>query len=127
MYGFSTTLREATFSEAVHRTTEALNQEGFGILSDFDVQGAMHDKLGVHRSAYRILGACNPPLADRALEAEPDVGLLLPCNVIVRGAPRKGIVVGLLTPQAIGQLTSMPGIQAVAAALGHRNGKDLES
>ncbi len=78
-----TTTTELAFADAVARVREELAQEGFGILCEIDVQAALKQKLGVDREPYLILGACNPPLAHQALEAEPELGVLLPCNVIV--------------------------------------------
>jgi uncharacterized protein (DUF302 family) len=116
MYGFTTTLAGITFDQALARTIEALKNEGFGVLSDIDVQRAMKDKLGVEMPPYRILGACNPKLAHQALQAVPDIGLLLPCNVIVREEAPERIVVGFLDPQIMVGLVGKPEVLAVADA-----------
>jgi uncharacterized protein (DUF302 family) len=92
----------------------AFDTPGFGVLSDIDIQAAMKDKLGVDMPAYRMLGACNPTLAHQALQAVPDIGLLLPCNVIVREVDREHIVVGFLDPQIMVGLVGRAEVKAVA-------------
>ena len=114
MYGFTTTLTGLSFDDALAKTTAALKAEGFGVLSDIDVQRAMKEKLGADMPPYRILGACNPPLAPKALQAEPDIGLLLPCNVSVREKVPGRVVVGFLDPQTMVGLVGKPGVKTVA-------------
>jgi len=113
-YGFNCVLPQQDFASALAQVTEALKAEGFGILTEIDVQATMKAKLGFDGLPYRILGACNPPLALRALSAEPDIGLLLPCNVVVREAADGGLVVGFMDPVAVMQMTSNPEVAAVA-------------
>lgn len=114
MYGFTTLLTGLSFEQALDKTIAALKVEGFGVLSDIDVQHAMKEKLGAEMPPYRILGACNPPLAHQALLAEPDIGLLLPCNVIVREETPGRVVVGFLDPQIMVKLVGKSDMKPVA-------------
>ena len=113
MYGFTTTFNGG-FDEAVTRVTEELSKEGFGVLTEIDVKATMKKKLDIDKRPYKILGACNPGLANQALTAEPDIGLLLPCNVVVREEQDGSVVVAFMDPQAVLDLVQQPGIHDLA-------------
>jgi uncharacterized protein (DUF302 family) len=113
VYGFNIRVKGG-FSDTVQRVTDALKTEGFGVLTDIDVQATMKAKLGIDGKPYRILGACNPPLAHKAITADPDIGLLLPCNVVVREDAQGKIIVGFMDPIAVLKLTDNPGIAEIA-------------
>ncbi|HEX9718290.1 MAG TPA: DUF302 domain-containing protein [Ramlibacter sp.] len=103
------------FDAAVQRVTEELAKVGFGVLTDIDVQATMRKKLGLEMPPYRILGACNPHMASKAIAAEPQIGALLPCNVVVRQDTQGGIHVEMMDPRAVLQLVDNPDVPALAA------------
>ncbi len=118
-YGFGKTSGR-TFDDAVAHVIDALQTEGFGILSDIDVAATLKKKLGAEMPPYRILGACNPPLAQRAIAAEPSIGLLLPCNVVVRQDDAGTVHVEIMNTEAVLQLVDKPGIAALAGEVRQR-------
>jgi uncharacterized protein (DUF302 family) len=126
-YGIGTTV-ELAYEDAVARTREALAKEGFGILTEIDVKATLKKKLDIEFRPYVILGACNPPLAYKALTAERDIGLLLPCNVIVYAADESGkCVVAAMDPVEALQLTGNDAVRPIAEDVRSRLQRVLEA
>jgi uncharacterized protein (DUF302 family) len=126
-YGFGTTL-EVPYADAVERTRAALKEQGFGVLTEIDVKQTMKTKLDVDVRPYVILGACNPPLAHRALSADPGIGLLLPCNVIVYENGDGMSTVEAMDPEAaLGLVGENPTIAEVAREARARLRQALDS
>lgn len=113
MYSFSTTL-QGDVSDIEAQVIESLKQEGFGVLTEIDVQATMKKKLDKDMRYYKILGACNPQLAHQAVEAEPDIGLLLPCNVLVRQEVDDSVTVAFMDPSAVLTLVDREDVAALA-------------
>lgn len=122
-YGMRTRLA-VPYEEAVRRTTEALKAEGFGVLTEIDVEATLRKKLGAEFRRYVILGACNPALAHRALTAEVEIGLLLPCNVIVYEEDGE-TVVSIADPRAMLEIARSPALEPIAAEARQRLGRAL--
>jgi uncharacterized protein (DUF302 family) len=113
MYSFSIQLA-GDLPTIERRVTEALKAEGFGILTEIDVKATLKNKLGIDKLPYKILGACNPLLANQAIDAEPDIGLLLPCNVVIREEADGKIAVAFMDPVAVLQLVERPEVAGLA-------------
>ena len=108
------------FDDALAKVTDELQKEGFGVLSDIDVAAKMKEKLGKDMPRYRILGACNPPLAYEAISAVEDIGLLLPCNVLVREDNAGDVHIDFMDPAAVLSLVDHPGVEPLAAQVKER-------
>jgi uncharacterized protein (DUF302 family) len=117
-YAFGKTVN-MSYEKAIEAVTRALAKEGFGVLTEIDVQATLKKKLGIERAPYKILGACNPQFAHRALDAEPQIGALLPCNVVVRVDGGKTIV-EFMDPHAVLQLVGRPEVGTIAAEVRQR-------
>lgn len=112
-YGMTRDLPGVSFHDAKDRAIAALQAEGFGVLADIDIQAALRKKLGVEIPDYTILGACNPPLAHRALQAEPFIGLLLPCNVVVMSRGAGGSTISIVDPKVMFSIVDNPALDPV--------------
>jgi len=109
--GMTVGLGHTDFDAAVARVVEALKVEGFGVIAEIDVQKTIKQKLGIEVRKYKILGACNPPIAHAALAADPMIGLLLPCNVIVFEGERGDVTVSIANPRRMFELVETPGVE----------------
>ncbi|PXY28488.1 DUF302 domain-containing protein [Prauserella muralis] len=124
-YGRSVRLR-TTFADAVEHVRAALKDQGFGVLTEIDVRATLHEKLGRQMEDYLILGACNPELADQALGIDHSVGLLLPCNVVIR-SDRHDVLVEAVDPQILVTVTGRAELGAIADEAARRLAAALES
>jgi uncharacterized protein (DUF302 family) len=113
MYGFNISL-SGNIEEIRSRVVEELQQAGFGVLTEIDVAATLKEKINVDRRPYIILGACNPKLANQAINADPDIGLLLPCNVVLREEEDGSITVAFMDPVAVLGLVEKDGVEQLA-------------
>ncbi len=119
MYGFNISLK-GDMQSIREKVTAELQKEGFGVLTEIDVAATLKKKIGVDRKPYLILGACNPKLANQAINADPDIGLLLPCNVVLREEDDGSINVGFMDPAAVLSLVDREGVAELAAEVRSR-------
>jgi len=117
----------AGYAETIERVKAALKDQGFGVLTEIDVRATLKAKIGEDVAPYIILGACNPPLAHRAITANPEVGMLLPCNVVVRETPAGGVVVEAMDPVAAMSIVQDDAVKAVAQEARDKLTKALEA
>jgi uncharacterized protein (DUF302 family) len=115
------------FEAAAATLIEALKAEGFGVLTDIDIAATLKQKLGVDFRKYRILGACNPPLAHKALTAEDKIGVMLPCNVIVQELAQGGVELAAIDPRAAMRQVGNPALVAVADEVAERLARALQA
>jgi len=125
-YAFGKTVN-MPFEQATEAVTQALAKEGFGVLTEIDVAATLKKKLGLERPPYKILGACNPQFAARALEMEPQIGALLPCNVVVRQGADGKTMVEFMDPNAVLGLVGRPEIAPIAAEVRARLVRVMEA
>ena len=125
-YAFGKTVT-TSYEQTLQRATEALAKEGFGVLTEIDVAATLKKKLGKDMPPYKILGACNPQFAHRAIEMEPQIGALLPCNVVVRVNAAGQTIVEIMDPDAVLKLVDRPEIGEVAAEVRSRLERVLAS
>ena len=125
-FGFGKNV-DMDFDAAIDKVTADLQTEGFGVLSDIDVAAKMKEKLGEDMPRYRILGACNPALAHQAISAVPDIGLLLPCNVLVREDEEGAVSVSFMDPESVLSLVDHPGVKPLAGEVKARLERVLET
>lgn len=126
-YAYTRRIEGRSVDEVATRAREALAHEGFGVLTEIDVQATLKKKLGIDRKPYLILGACNPPLAHKALEAEPAIGVLLPCNVTVFAGEDGATYVQAIKPEAMFGLIDNTGVRPIAHEVDERLRRVLDA
>ncbi len=116
-YGLTRTLDDVSYADGVDRARQSLQKQGFGVLTEIDVKATLHKKIDADTRPYVILGACNPKLAHEALQAEPAIGLLLPCNVVVSEDDAGNAVVSAIDPVSMFAVVNRPDVEPLAKAV----------